>query len=76
MSGQQLTGTVTGAQFSDGKPREIDCGLDLCDCPEHEWDAEHPTPAGTYITVRLDEDAPVGFGRVTVTYEPRPEVLS
>lgn len=26
-------------------------------------------PAGTYITVHLDEDVPVTFGRVTVSYE-------
>ena len=59
----QMTGQIVTASFEDGVEREPGCGLEDCECPDHEGG---PRPAGTYITIRLDADAPVGFWRVTV----------
>ena len=50
------TGRVVTAHFADGTPTGPACGADDCDCPEHEWEQEHPTPAGVYGTVRFDRD--------------------
>ena len=57
-----LEGRVCEARFSDGAYHGAACGLEDCECPEHEWDAEHPLSAGTYITLRLTTDAPVRLG--------------
>ena len=62
---RQLTGVIVGASFEDGVERPTSCGLEDCECPDHD---SPPLPAGTYIKVLLDdEDAPVGKWRVTVT---------
>lgn len=61
------TGTVVSAEFSRGTP-SITTECEDCGCPEHDYERENPTPAGTYITVRLDDDsARVGLMRVVVT---------
>ena len=57
----KVTGQIVAAEFADGKPMQ--CGLDDCECPEHE---ELPRSAGTYITIKLDADMPVALMRVTV----------
>ena len=65
---EQHTGRVVEAHFSDGQPKT--CGMcdDCCQC----CDADEPDPEGTYLTVRLDDSsARVGFGAVTVTYQPK-----
>lgn len=58
-----MTGEIRGLAFEDGKPHRYDCGLDGCECPDHD---ESPRPAGTYITIRLDDAPPIGFWRVKV----------
>lgn len=58
-----MGGQIVTASFEDGLDHGFLCGLDECECPEHEGS---PRPAGTYITIRLDEDAPVGLWRVSV----------
>ena len=67
MSAAKVAGRVVAAQFSDGLvpvwAHGTPCGLEGCECPEHEWDAENPTPAGTYITIKLDHDSPVTLGQ-------------
>ncbi len=62
MSTEAMTGEIRALTFEDGKPHRYDCGLDGCECPDHEDDT--PRPAGTYITVRLDGAPPLGFWRV------------
>lgn len=57
-----VTGRIVTASFEDGKTR-VECSLEDCECPEHDWPV---LPAGTYITVRLDEDCHVGLFRVRV----------
>lgn len=58
-----MSGQIVTAMFEDGVEREPDCGLENCDCPDHEGP---PRPAGTYVLVKLDQDAPVGLWPVTV----------
>lgn len=60
----RMAGKIVTASFEDGKVHKDACGLEDCECPDHEGE---PLPAGTYITVRLDEDYPVGLWRVSVT---------
>lgn len=62
----QMTGRIVSASFETGRNDSV-CGLDGCECPEHE---AAPIPAGTYVTVRLDEDYRIGASRVKI------EVLS
>jgi hypothetical protein len=57
-----IEGRVCEARFSDGAFHGAACGLEECECPEHEWEAEHPIPAGTYLTLRLTEDVGVTLG--------------
>ena len=57
-----LTGQIVTAHFEDGRDN-YDCGLEECECPDHEGGPEKP---GTYITIRLDADAPVGLWPVEV----------
>lgn len=66
MSGTTMTGTIRTASFEDGVERPPFCGLEDCECPDHDGP---PIPAGTYITIRLDEDYPIGLWRVTVERE-------
>lgn len=62
-----MTGQIVTASFEDGVERETYCGLDDCECPDHEGPAR---PAGTYLTIRLDdEDAPIGLWRVSVSVD-------
>lgn len=68
--GETLTGEIRGLAFEDGEPHGIYCGLDECGCPDHD---DPPRPAGTYITVRLDGDPPVGLWRVQVRRIPVPD---
>ena len=59
---KKMTGQIVTIAFEDGKSR-LDCGLEDCECPEHEG---RIAPAGTYVTVRLDEDHRIGLTRATV----------
>lgn len=59
---EAMTGKIVTASFESGKGG-YDCGLEGCDCPDHE---QEPIPAGTYITVKLDQDWPVGLFDVEV----------
>lgn len=67
MSAQVMTGEIRTAAWEDGIEREPYCGLEDCECPDHDGP---PPPAGTYITIRLDEDWPVGLWRVEVRAVP------
>ena len=71
--GETLTGEIRGLAFEDGEPHGIYCGLDDCGCPDHD---NPPRPAGTYITVRLDGDPPVGLWRVQVRRIPVPDTTN
>lgn len=61
-----MSGQIVTASFDDGEDHGFLCGLEDCECPEHEGS---PRPAGTYITIRLDDDHPVGLWRVAVQRE-------
>ena len=61
-----MKGQIVTASFEDGLDHDFLCGLEDCECPEHEGS---PLPAGTYVTVRLDEDAPIGLWRVRIERE-------
>lgn len=66
MSIETWTGQIVTASFEDGES-QVDCGLEGCECPEHE---QSPPPAGTYITIRLDgEGHKVGLFDVMVTLQ-------
>lgn len=70
MSAMRLgPGQIVTATFSDGEdPVMQDCLDNGCECGCHD---EAPLPAGTYVTVRLDDpDARVGIGRVNVEHTP------
>lgn len=58
-----ITGEPITYDFHDGEPREAACGLEDCECPDHEWEYDHPRPKGLYVTFRIDEDLPLRFGR-------------
>ncbi|KUG58949.1 hypothetical protein [Nesterenkonia jeotgali] len=46
-------GRIVSAHFSDGEDhRTDDCIINDCGCECHE---DPPQPAGTYVTVRLDD---------------------
>lgn len=60
---KKMTGQIVTAHFEKDGAQAYDCGLDDCECPDHETSA---VPPGTYITIRLDEDYPVGLWEVTV----------
>ena len=70
---ETLTGEIRGLAFEDGEPHGIYCGLDECGCPDHD---DPPRPAGTYITVRLDGEPPVGLWRVQVRRIPVPDTTN
>ena len=56
-------GRIVTASFENGTG-DLDCGLEECECPEHE---QPPRPAGTYVTVRLvDKDERVGLTDVEI----------
>ncbi|MDN3309313.1 hypothetical protein QWJ90_00020 [Microbacterium oryzae] len=52
-----MTGEIRAVQFEDGEPMQ--CSLEDCECPEHEGLTRR---AGTYLTIRLDDDAFNGAG--------------
>lgn len=53
-------GLIQQVAFSDGRDDGPDCGYEACECPAHEYG---PLAAGTYVTIRLDEDHAVGLWR-------------
>lgn len=59
-----LPGRIVEASLIKAGDVPLECGLENCECPEHEVS---PWPPGTYVTVRLSEDVPVGLGDVTLT---------
>lgn len=61
-----FTGQIVTLEFVDGKQGTYDCGLEDCECPDHDTPARQP---GTYVTVRLDEDPRIGFSRVRILIE-------
>lgn len=63
---QPMTGRIVTAAFEDGVDRPPFCGLEDCECPDHDVP---PVPAGTYVTIRLDEDYPVRLSGVTIHTE-------
>ena len=63
----EMVGDVRIIAWEDGIERGPDCGLEDCECPEHDYPAR---PAGTYITIRFDGAPRVGLWRVRVTREP------
>lgn len=58
-----MTGEIRALAFEDGKDHGIICGLEDCECPDHD---DPPRRAGTYITVRLDGQPRIGLWRVRV----------
>lgn len=65
MNAVTMTGQIHTVALEDGIERAPYCGLEDCECPDHEY----ALPAGTYITIRLDEEFPVGLWRVALTRE-------
>lgn len=66
----EMVGEIRGIAWEDGIDHGPDCGLEDCECPDHEGPVRRE---GTYITIRLDGAPPVGLWRVRVTREPDPE---
>lgn len=64
---EQWKGKVVTAQFSDGEDWN-ECEDEDCFCPNPE---QRVLPAGTYITVKLDEDYGIGCFPVTIFPEAR-----
>lgn len=61
--GESMTGRIVTASWEHSN--NVPCGLDDCECPNHELP---PGPRGLFITVQLDDDTlPVGLWDVTVT---------
>ena len=62
----EWTGRIVGGEFSRGDDgRTGDCAACSCDC--HDY----PRPAGTYLTIRLDDDtASVRPAHVTIQEKP------
>ena len=63
---EEMSGKIVTASFEDGIDHGPLCGMDDCECPDHDG---RIIPAGTYITIRLDADVPIGLWRVTVARE-------
>lgn len=63
---ETMTGRIVSASFATGR-NDFDCGLEGCECPEHELAA---LPAGTYVMVRLDHDYRVGAFKVKIEVLP------
>lgn len=62
------TGQIVTLAIEDGRRALTSwCDMEDCECPVHE---EAAPPAGTYVTVRMDGDPAVEFGRVRITWEP------
>jgi hypothetical protein len=66
-----LAGQIVTVAFEDGVEHEPYCGLEDCECPDHDGP---PRPAGTYITIRLDDpEASIGLWRVAVHHPTEQE---
>lgn len=59
---ERMSGQIVTVAWEDGKTLN-DCGYEGCECPDH---GNNPVPAGTYVTIRLDEDRPLGLWRATI----------
>jgi hypothetical protein len=63
-----MQGEVRAIALEDGVERDASCGLENCECPEHDY----VPPAGVYLTIRLDDkSAPVRgahLGPVVLTW--------
>lgn len=71
--GEAMAGRIVTASFEDGKDHGIICGLEGCECPDHEGPV---VPAGTYITIRLDEDCSIGLWPVRIQRLPVPDTTN
>ncbi|WRS29625.1 hypothetical protein U6G28_08865 [Actinomycetaceae bacterium MB13-C1-2] len=58
-----IKGQIVAASWENGH-RKVECDLEDCPCPTHE---ESPLPPGTYVTVRLPENTPIGLWNVYIT---------
>ena len=58
-----ITGTPVAIDFHNGKPRKAACGLEDCECPDHEWEYDHPRQPGLYVTFRVGGTDHARFGR-------------
>ena len=56
-----LTGRVSSGEFVRSSDPCQECDMHCCSLRE----------PGTYITIHLDDDAPLTGGRVTITWDPR-----
>ncbi len=69
---------IVTVAFEDGGEYAFKCGLEGCECPEHET---APLPAGTYVTLRFEGDHALGLWPATlITSRPgategQPEIL-
>lgn len=56
---EQYEGQLVTVEFVRSDDPPLDCGLEDCECPMHEW----PTPQpGTYVTFCLDDDHAFALG--------------
>ena len=62
----EWTGRIVGGEFARGdNSRNDDCATCSCDCHDN------PRPAGTYVTIRLDDDtASIRPAHVTIQEKP------
>lgn len=71
---EEMNGDVRAIAIEDGIAPALLCGLEGCECPDHEF----VYPAGVYLTIRLDGDNPpitgAHFGPVTIVW-PSPADL-
>ena len=63
----EMVGEVRAIAFEDGKDYGPECGIEDCECPDHDYP---PRSAGTYMTIRFDGNPSVGLWRVQVTRVP------
>lgn len=72
---EEMFGVVRAIAWEDGAEREPGCGLEDCECPDHEY----TWPEGSYLTVRVDDAFAlrgIHMGRVKITYlDHKPEGL-
>lgn len=71
-----MKGQIVRFAFEDGAPRCDVCEqiAKHCYCEDAEEDKRFTSiPEGTYITIRLDEDHPLSFWRVSIEREEKEE---
>ena len=73
---ETMRGVVRAIALEDGIERDPYCGLEACECPDHDF----VLPAGVYLTIRLDDDSPaargIHLGPVELTWpDPQPTDL-